>query len=463
MKYQGHARLDLLRDGKVVHREEHKNDVTAFVQNAIGKGNFHNLISSTNIMKISENWFSGCLLTDNTNDAATMLLDGGSTVVAQASNDSYSGTNLRRGNFNTVDSQAITGGYKFVWEWDTARGNGTINSVCLTRPQIARMDFSTTAVTEDVGVAIDNLTKGYCVTVNTSVCNCNVIDYETEKGYQVTYSSGKITIKEFNFSCKALHLLTPLYGAVQNGSDHTISQTVANYAIASASVSYDDTNKVIHLLTWSGNKLNDYAINTANLDTCTATTHTIADVTFFNTATSYATILRRDIILVDSGYAWAMVNSGQKIVKIDLTNNVVATGFEFVNPIYTIDGSASTANNGSFMKLTNGDIYKFGNVTNISNDLSTDGIVEPCVYFHNGVMFYAKNYNISRYQSEVGFHSNNYGTLVRTAGSSTSESRFYRAGVATCFPYVSTVCNLNNSVTKNAGLTMRLDYSVTES
>ena len=461
MKYQGHARLDLLRDGKVVHRVEHKNDVTAFVQNAIGKGNFHNLISSTNIMSIYENWFGGCLLTDNTNDATTMLLDGGSTVVAQASNDSYSGTNLRRGNVNTADSQVITGGYKFVWEWDTARGNGTINSVCLTRPQIARMDFSTTAVTEDVGVAIDNLTNGYFATVDTSLCNCNVIDYETEKGYQVNYSSGTITIKEFNFSCKALHLLTPLYGAVQNGSDHTISRTVANYAIASASVSYDDTNKIIHLLTWSGTKLNDYAIDTANLDACTATTHTIADVTFFNTAaTVNVSIIRRDVILIDSGYAWAMVNSGQKIVKIDLTNDVVATGFEFANPIYTINGSASSANNGSFMKLSNGDIYKFGIVT---NDPASYGVVEPCVYYHDGIMFFAKNYSISRYQSEVGCHSNNYGTFVRTTGSTGSDNQYYRAGVATCFPYVSTVCNLNNSVTKNAGLTMRLDYSVTES
>ena len=458
MKYQGHARLDLLRDGKVVHRVEHKNDVTAFIQNAIGKGNFHNLIASSNIMSIYENWFSGCLLTDNTNDATTMLLNGGSTVVAQASNDSYSGTNLRRGNINTADSQVITGGYKFVWEWDTARGNGTINSVCLTRPQIARMDFSTTAVTEDVGVCIDNLTSGYYATVDTSVCNCNVIDYETEKGYQVTYSSGTITIKEFNFSCKALHLLTPLYGAVQNGSDHTISRTVANYAIASASVSYDDTNKIIHLLTWSGNKLNDYAIDTADLDTCTATTHTIADVTFLNTASNYASIIRRDVILIDNGYAWAMVNSGQKIVKIDLANDVVSA--EFTNPIYTINGAASTANNGSFMKLTNGDIYKFGIVT---NDTLVPGSTEPCVYYHNSTMYYAKNYNMSRYQSEVGFHSNNYGTIVRTTGSTTTTSGYYRAGVATCFPYVSTVCNLNNSVTKNAGLTMRLDYSVTES
>ena len=455
MKYQGHARLDLLRDGKVVHRVEHKNDVTAFIQNAIGKGNFHNLIASSNIMKISENWFGGCLLTDNTNNATTMLLGGGSTVVAQASNDSYSGTNLRRGNFNTVDSQVITGGYKFVWEWDTTRGNGTINSVCLTRPQIARMDFSTTAVTEDVGVAIDNLTNGYFATVDTTICNCNVIDYETEKGYQVTYSSGTITIKEFNFSCKALHLLTPLYGAVQNGSDHTISRTVANYALASASVSYDDTNKIIHLLTWSGNKLNDYAIDTANLNACTATTHTIADVTFLNTGDNFASVIRRDVILIDNGYAWAMVNSGQKIVKIDLANNVVSA--EYVNPIYTIGGSASSANNGSFMKLINGDIYKFGNV---KNDTTAAGGIEPCVYFHNGIMYYAKNYKISRYQSEVGFHSNNYGTFVRTTGST---SQPYLAGVATCFPYVSTVCNLNNSVTKNAGLTMRLDYSVTES
>ena len=68
------------------------------------------------------------------------------------------------------------------------------------------------------------------------------------------------------------------------------------------------------------------------------------------------TILRRDVILIDNGYAWAMVNSGQKIVKIDLTNDVVSA--EYDNPIYTIGGSASSANNGSFMKLSNGDLYK---------------------------------------------------------------------------------------------------------
>ena len=322
------------------------------------------------------------------------------------------------------------------------------------------MDFSTTAVTEDVGVAIDNLTSGYYATVDTSLCNCNIIDYETEKGYAVTYASNTITIKEYDFSCKTLHLLTPLYGAVQNGSDHTISRTVANYALASASVSYDDTNKVIHLLTWSGNKLNDYAIDTVNLDTCTATTHTISNVTFLNTGTSSMTVLRRDVILIDNGYAWAMVNSGQKIVKIDLANDVVATGYEFTNPIYTIEGSASTNNNGSFMKLANGDIYKFGNVTDL---VGSPGTTEPCVYFHNGIMYYAKSYNISRNRTEVGFHSNNYGTFVRTTGSTTSSNLFYRAGVATCFPYVSTVANLDHAVTKNAGLTMRLDYSVTES
>jgi hypothetical protein len=110
--------------------------------------------------------------------------------------------------------------------------------------------------------------------------------------------------------------------------------------------------------------------------------------------------------------------------------------------------------------LKNGDIYKFGNVT---DGVYADGAIEPCVYYHDATMYYAKNYNMSRFRTEVGFHLNNYGTHVRTTGSTSSDNRYYRAGVATCFPYVSTVCNLNNSVTKNAGLTMRLDYSVTES
>ena len=41
-------------------------------------------------------------------------------------------TDRKTGTFNSVDSKAIDGGYRFVHEWGASYGNGTIKTVCLT-------------------------------------------------------------------------------------------------------------------------------------------------------------------------------------------------------------------------------------------------------------------------------------------------------------------------------------------
>lgn len=51
---------------------------------------------------------------------------------AYASNDAYSGEDSKRGTFNSVESGRVDGGYRFVWDFATNQGNGTIAAVALT-------------------------------------------------------------------------------------------------------------------------------------------------------------------------------------------------------------------------------------------------------------------------------------------------------------------------------------------
>lgn len=61
--------------------------------------------------------------------------------VGFASNVVNTGTDKRRGNFNVNESEPVLNdagrviGYKYVWDFNTAQGNGQIASVCLTHPQ----------------------------------------------------------------------------------------------------------------------------------------------------------------------------------------------------------------------------------------------------------------------------------------------------------------------------------------
>lgn len=59
----------------------------------------------------------------------------GNLPVAYASNDVNSTSNTARGSLNQTESKALDNGYKFVWEFTPSQGNGTISAVALTSKQ----------------------------------------------------------------------------------------------------------------------------------------------------------------------------------------------------------------------------------------------------------------------------------------------------------------------------------------
>lgn len=70
-------------------------------------------------------------------DASNIYAPTDNKPVGIASNDGYSGTDQRRGSFNAIESGAIMDGdkpvgYRFVWDFTTSQANGAISCACLT-------------------------------------------------------------------------------------------------------------------------------------------------------------------------------------------------------------------------------------------------------------------------------------------------------------------------------------------
>ena len=138
-KLKGHTCIELtdVKTGKV-ERIESDNLVTnavkeflSFWERIIG-WNF----TSQYLMPLSETLFSGIYLFDTalTENANNKFLPNAATskLVAHAGRAASDGLDNERGSFNFEESEALSNGYKFVWDFSTSEGNGTIACVCLT-------------------------------------------------------------------------------------------------------------------------------------------------------------------------------------------------------------------------------------------------------------------------------------------------------------------------------------------
>lgn len=452
MALQGNTILTLSRDKDFKHiikRIEKHNDITPYVQSVLGAGNFQYRADPSKLMPVLQ-FFKGCLLTDNENVASTMMMAGNSNVTAQAGDDSYTtGTNLKRGSFNANESGAIAGGYRLVFDWLTNQGNGQIRSVMLCRPQIGKAEYLASALPEDGGQVIETLYASQG-DVSETFARMTIIDYDKETAYKVTYSSDEITILEYAVNTKKLHLLGARDEFILKNT-HTISQTVSNYGTSTTSVSY--TGDKIHVISFSGNNLYDYAIDTTAW-TVTATSHTYANASF-SSLNVHGTALVKDAMPIIGNYLYAYGSNNTKILKCNLTNDADITAVD--NPMSGVVSRLDYCN-GAGIILPNGDWYKFGGEM---GDSSSD-YLKSGIYYHNSVPYVVKHGMTYARNFLVAMNGNNYGTQLMNFTHANGDSGRWARALTTMFPYVSTVNNLEETVTKDLTMYMKLTYELTE-
>lgn len=135
MKLKGRAKITL-RDkdtGRIVHTEEHTNNLTPALTRIFG-GDIAETLDYNKLLPIVSKLLGGVCLFNGTVSASDVFLpkaaDASLTAHAGQANTITTANDPKRGILSS--GVEITGGFKWTWEWTSSQGNGQITDIVLT-------------------------------------------------------------------------------------------------------------------------------------------------------------------------------------------------------------------------------------------------------------------------------------------------------------------------------------------
>ena len=474
-RLHGKCRLELLDNGKVIKSIEHDNTVTPWVSNAINKGNFFDTIPNNKEFPLT-NWFSGVMLLSKQGDATQSMIPTDARVIACANNVSGSdSTDLRRGNYNQdsssvlLDDDGRVNGYKFVWYWSDTRGNCIadeyIKAVCLTRPTLAVGRYEDSMPPDG---ALNELLA--TLTVGETLASCQIIDYENECAYAVSFANSKFVVRKYQLDTKQFHICGVFNSSnvfdvtrmIAERDDLTPSPALSSIDSRWCSLSF--LNGVIHVVTWTNGTTNlvDYAIDVTDADsdnwTITGTSHTYSldtNVTIMENEPHNYQPIGKDFVLHTGSYIY-LLGTDNKIYKCSTSSDADVTDYACPTDFNKPDMFSATRS-GCWIKYANGDVQKF-TVT------GENGSTTPRSMLYHNSEYKACLTNFPTDMSLVGVNETGYGTMLLTDRAN-GQNRIH---VYAPYGYIATVWNDTDGGgsadqwQKTAGLTMRVIYEITE-
>lgn len=405
-----------------VERYEEENMLTGAL-NSFYKGNPYGLLSHAHSLQAK---FSG------TRDASLLTTAGGvllfpnaitedvnhlyepltNDTTAYASNDSYDGTDAKRGAYSPRESHALPNGYQFVWNFSTAQGNGQISCVCLTHARGAK-----------------NYYKGYADLINYA---------QTDEGN--TYCYGELGIVEHPVARKIKTVL-----AFNNDQLVVI-----------------DNNNKIGIIKYKANKLNfDSFATSANFDekmsapscnficdgsefytiTATATAITwqryninceqIATGSWSFSGTNFYKTNNRYLFAKNGNYIYIPNTSLNAVYKCNIVNTADVTEIAATSPATSY---------GECMRAIGSEVFTRNGVIGADNAFRSSTSTLAILPFRR-VGVWLLGYG------EVNFsNSNQYNSLGRQLQTN----------------YLATINNLNKTVNKTSDKSMKIVYTLTE-
>ncbi len=456
MVVKGHTAIELtdVNTGEV-ETYEHDNMVTNAIGDAFGCNPFGMLyraveqtITGTDIvldaylLPICPKGTAGILLFSESleEDKDNTYPSSGNLPFAWASNDVNSSTDLARGSYNATESARLSNGYKYVWDFTTSQGNGTIAALALTNPLGGRGGMGN--INSDDGVFKLIKTSQYAMSDYSErwYFYC-IVELNIEENYAISlsYSNAKVWIRKLHVAATELGLLDGMdEGGYRIQEEDMLEPSVFSFS-GSNGTFLDGGDGYWYGLRNTANSSGTatvYWIRISKSDhSFTEGTWTFAS-TFLavlgtqNYSTSQYSITCQRNCCIRGGYLYALRYNRPGVYKISLSNTADITYIEF-----PAAGASSSISN-CYLQVVNGII--FGTNFMILED---DTAVET------------KGTN-SRLGSITtpAFRYKNY--LV---GWSPSDRCLFMI-----MPYLATINNLEHAVEKTADKTMKVTYTLTE-
>lgn len=455
-KLKGHATIQLFEDGHEVERIEEDNLVTdavatIFASQFFGNGDLRSLTPVRNL-------YGGIYAFQNSlEESASNVRPPAQNVnplVAHAGQESHATASPYRGNPNAIESGLIQDGkgYKFVWDWNTSQGNGTINALALTMSRFGNTGFISSDANQSplmfsaVGTTIKGPSgfggSGTAYKRDHAMQVPRTYDPETGEGLAIYPTSTTLEFIKVRANTTKFFLNDAIVEFVEEESQ-VVNLTSSKSARYSALVEDDNNYYYIYI---GSNGTASIAMDKISKSDYTVTSQ--------NFSISSGAVARFDA----NNNLSAACNGHPYIICDDRYLYLPSTDFSF----YRVE----LANTTNVIKL-NSNLTSWKTIAYTSSltgaCVINEGLIAGCYFIINGDEVTETTSFMGATDGSVVHEfavANRYPALVKQ-GIAQSAGETINRGVGV-LPYLATINNLASAVTKTPSQTMKITYSLTQ-
>lgn len=461
--YHGHTKITLTDvKTKEVEVIESDNIVTDAVYNLLKHPYFGVMdLNDINIMPV-KNLFAGVMCFSNTITADKTNYktpsESQNTLIAHAGDEANVTASNLRGNPNGAESEELPNGYKFVWDFATNQGNGTISTVCLTHRVAGNL--GTMPLFEYNEHPFKSVTSKL---TNDWLKNKPNIAWSREQAVQnpVIYNPDtREGVALFQVSTSVIEVIH-VVGGVSTFSINDVprvfveksAQTVAcNIVSTYFSCFVEDSSTVVIFshggITGSNTHINYWRINvnTYAVSSGTWTFPTNATATNINRSTNTKYWGVHPLYPYSNGYLYLPTKDNNSFVKLNVNNNA--------------DVSVLQTNIGAF-----GDWEKANGITPIA--VNENLIVGAGYLINHDRVYHLKQFDYPNRSTQNNSIANTiacalFDGCAISFNENTTASYAISSGVVINPYYLATINNLDNPITKLNSQTMKIEYTIRE-
>lgn len=455
----GHTKVTLtdIKTGEIEVYEK-DNMVTDAVENLYSK-NLYGVMDYRDLKPVRD-LFGGVMLFDNEMDTDSITPERTPRVVANAGQVAHASASTKRGNPNNASggSQELANGYKFVWDWATNQGNGTINSMSLCHKNCGDVSISPDVFVSDIPLIKFSSSK----LLMTASGNTQTRVAHTQRPLDLFYlnptgdwgyhSAGTIITK---VSTQAIEQkINGDLGASSFGESKEFS--IPNFTVYRDSVTYDVENDKILFITFpSDSSVVVYSVD-FDEETMTTTTFDQGITIYRETTPVLADVSTQQIVscnkFIKSGKYIYVPSNGGSFYRLNMTNTS-----DIVELTSNMTDTLNFVGLGQ-VNINEGVVLGYNYI--IANDVVCQ--IETPTYL--GVIMEGNNrsYEVIRVaRSESVDVANMVWCSSQTSGTATVN---LYVGVALILPYLATIQqDFANPIIKTSDKTMKVEYTITNS
>lgn len=442
--------------------EQDENMITNAVQ-GIFAANFNGAGSFWDFMPTYKNMLGVLCFRDPMTESAGNIFPANQDInpmVANAGPDPHTSASTTRGN-PVGQPEIVNNSIKFTWLWDLTQGNGQISTVCLTSGAAGNsglMPDGTGAFLQATGLAVNgyNQTSGSDLgaTLNRARALKMPMSIKTNGDGLAVWLDGdtfeEITVRHGFVRAELLAGIQLMPDSDYKEVSNRTATLSRSYDRGYAQIGQDDN--FYYVFQRDGSSANVlYCEKIAKTDfSVTSSTLTLSGVTLANTFSpnntqSQGTLLYNAII--SNGFLyWVSGDDNKTFVKIEISTPANVSVLDSnMSAVIQADQMPIVINNGFVIGrnfVINGSrvypITAHGNRAYLGGGNGPIGS-ETMAPYNGGPVFY---------QSTYYRHANTYD--------------YFSTGGVIALPYLATINNLQNAVTKSNIQTMRVEYTLTE-